>query len=226
MIAVLIKSIESAFHPEFLRIMLKAFLGSFVLFGLLLSLTWYGFTLIKFFDIDWLETLLDSISWAGIVIVSWALFPGTVIIVMGFFIEDIVRGVEKLHYPSLDDNFIKPQGSSVWSGCKFGLLTLMINLAALPIILIFLFLPPINIFVLAALNGYLLGREYFDLVACRRLRKDRVKNLWKCNRIQLIFSGVVITILYSIPVINFLMPALGVAYMVQTFYRNWQKEND
>jgi uncharacterized protein involved in cysteine biosynthesis len=102
----------------------------------------------------------------------------------------------------------------------------MINLAALPIILIFLFLPPINIFVFTALNGYLLGREYFELVASRRLQKDRVKKLWKCNRIQLIFSGVVITILYSIPVINFLMPAIGVAYMVHTFYRIWQKEND
>lgn len=226
MVAVLIKSIESAFYPEFLRIILKAFLGSLVLFVLLLSLTWYGLTLIKFFDLDWLETLLDSISWAGIVIVSWALFPGTVIIVMGFFIEDIVREVEKLHYPNLDDNFIKPRGSSLWSGCKFGLLTLMINLAALPIILIFLFLPPINIFVFTALNGYLLGREYFELVASRRLQKDRVKKLWKCNRIQLIFSGVVITILYSIPVINFLMPAIGVAYMVHTFYRIWRKESD
>ena len=115
MVAVLIKSIESAFHREFLRIILKAFLGSLVLFVLLLSLTWYGLTLIKFFDLDWLETLLDSISWAGIVIVSWALFPGTVIIVMGFFIEDIVREVEKLHYPNLDDNFIKPRGSSFWN---------------------------------------------------------------------------------------------------------------
>lgn len=226
MVALLIKSIESAFHPEFLRITLKAFLGSLVLFGLLLSLTWYGLTLIKFFDVDWLEILLDSISWAGIVIVSWFLFPGTVIIVMGFFIEDLVGEVEKLHYPDLDENVMKPQGGFLWSSCKFGLLTLMINLAALPIILIFLFLPPINIFVFTALNGYLLGREYFELVACRRLRKDRIKNLWKCNRIQLIFSGVVITILYSIPVINFFMPAIGVAYMVHTFYRIWQKEND
>lgn len=226
MIAALIKSIESASHPEFLRIILKAFLGSLVLFGLLLSLTWYGLTLIKFFDVDWLEILLDSISWAGIVIVSWFLFPGTVIIVMGFFIEDLVGEVEKLHYPDLDENVMKPQGGFLWSSCKFGLLTLMINLAALPIILIFLFLPPINIFVFTALNGYLLGREYFELVACRRLRKDRIRNLWRRNRIQLIFSGMVITFLYSIPVINFLMPAIGVAYMVHTFNRIWQKEND
>lgn len=226
MIPALIKSIQSAFQPEILRIILKAFLGSLVLFGLLLSLTWYGFTLIKFFDVKWLEALLESVSWAGIVIVSWFLFPGTVIIVMGFFIEDLIREVERLSYPYLDDNSIKPQGGFLWSGVKFGLLTLMINLAALPIILIFFFLPPINIFVFTALNGYLLGREYFELIACRRIPKDRLRNLWKRNRIQLIFSGMVITFLYSIPVINFLMPAIGVAFMVHTFYRIWQKEND
>ena len=226
MIAALIKSIEGAYQPEILRIIFKAFLGSLVLFSLLLSLTWYGLTLIKFFDVDWLETLLDSISWAGIVIVSWFLFPGTVIIVMGFFIEDLVREVEKSYYPNLEDNSKHPQGSFLWSGFKFGLFTLMVNLAALPIILIFLFLPPINIFVFTALNGYLLGREYFELIAGRRLRKDRIGDLWRRNRIQLIFSGIVITFLYSIPVINFFMPAIGAAFMVHTFYRIWQKEND
>jgi len=224
MIAALIKSIQSAFHPEFFRIIFKAFLGSLVLFGLLLTLTWYGLTLIKLFDIAWLETLLDSISWVVIVIVSWFLFPGTVIMVMGFFIEDLVMEVEKKYYPDLDENSIKPQNSFIWSGFKFGLLTLLINLAALPILLIFFFLPPLNIFVFTAVNGYLLGREYFELVACRRLRMEHIRNLWKRNRIQLIFSGMVIAFLYSIPVINFLMPAVGVTFMVHNFHRIRQKE--
>ena len=226
MIAALIKSIQSAFHPEFFRIIFKAFLGSLVLFGLLLTLTWYGLTLIKLFDIAWLETLLDSISWVVIVIVSWFLFPGTVIMVMGFFIEDLIMEVEKKFYPDLDDNSIKTQGDFLWSGFKFGLLTLSINLAALPILLLFSFLPPLNIFVFTALNGYLLGREYFELIACRRLQKDRIRNFWKRNRVQLIFSGMMITFLYSIPVINFLMPAIGVAFMVHTFHRIWQKKHN
>lgn len=224
MIAALIKSIQSAFHPEFFRIIFKAFLGSLVLFGLLLTLTWYGLTLIKLFDIAWLETLLDSISWVVIVIVSWFLFPGTVIMVMGFFIEDLVIEVEKKYYPDLGESSIKPPGSFIWAGFKFGLLTLLINLAALPILLIFLFLPPLNIFVFTAVNGYLLGREYFELVSCRRLRMEHIRNLWKRNRIQLIFSGMVIAFLYSIPVINFLMPAVGVAFMVHNFHRIRQKE--
>jgi len=144
--------------------------------------------------------------------------------VMGFFIEDLVMEVEKTYYPDLDENSIKPQSSFIWSGFKFGLLTLLINLAALPILLIFLFIPPLNIFVFTALNGYLLGREYFELVSCRRLPMEHIRNLWKRNRVQLIFSGMVIAFLYSIPVINFLTPAVGVAFMVHNFHRIRQKE--
>lgn len=224
MIAALIKSIESAFHPEFFRLILRAFLGSLVLFGSLIALTWYSLSLINFIDVIWLETLLDSITWTGIVILSWVLFPGTVIMVMGFFVEDLSREVEKKYYPDFHNNPIKPQVNSKLSGFKFGFLTLIMNLAALPMILIFLFFPPINIFVFTVLNGYLLGREYFELVACRRLQEEHIKKMWKCNRGQLIFSGMVITFLYSIPVINFLMPAIGVAYMVHIFYGLWQKE--
>src|SRR5260370_37273313 len=45
-------------------------------------------------------------------------------------------------------------------------LTLLLNLLALPLYLIF---PGINLFLFLVLNGYLLGRGYFEVIALRRL---------------------------------------------------------
>ena len=45
-------------------------------------------------------------------------------------------------------------------------LTILLNLLALPV---YLLAPGINVFVFLGLNGYLLGRAYFEVVALRRL---------------------------------------------------------
>jgi CysZ protein len=54
---------------------------------------------------------------------------------------------------------------------RLTVLTLLLNLLALPV---YLLLPGINLFLFLALNGYLLGREYFEVVAqTARCRGDQ-----------------------------------------------------
>ncbi|MEL0215761.1 MAG: EI24 domain-containing protein, partial [Burkholderiaceae bacterium] len=65
--------------------------------------------------------------------------------------------------------------------------------------------------------GYLLGREYFELVALRHIRLKDISSVRQSNSWQLFLFGSVTTFLFTIPIINFLAPILGVAGMTHFF---------
>ena len=83
--------------------------------------------------------------------------------------------------------------------------------------LLLLFVPPLNLFVFYGLNGYLLGREYFELVAVRRFDVTVVGRLRRRYRGKVFMAGVVIAFLLSLPLINIVMPVVATAFMVHVF---------
>jgi uncharacterized protein involved in cysteine biosynthesis len=68
-----------------------------------------------------------------------------------------------------------------------------------------------------ALNGYLLGREYFELVAGRRLPWSKVVGLRRRVRGRLWLAGVAIALLLTVPVFNLVAPVVAIAFMVHLF---------
>ena len=97
-------------------------------------------------------------------------------------------------------------------------MAIAVNLLALPIYLLLLFLPPFNLLVFYMVNGYLLGREYFELVAVRRLEAAEAGRLRRQARGRVLLSGVVIAILLTIPLVNIVMPVVAAAFMVHVFH--------
>ena len=68
------------------------------------------------------------------------------------------------------------------------------------------------------MNGYLLGREYFELVAVRRLAPRKQGVLRRQARGRVLLSGVVIAILLTIPLVNIVVPVVAAAFMVHVFH--------
>jgi uncharacterized protein involved in cysteine biosynthesis len=85
------------------------------------------------------------------------------------------------------------------------------------VILVFLPFAPIFPFVFYGVNGYLLGREYFELVAMRRAPSAEASALRRRHRLQAFATGLVIAALLTVPFINLLAPLLGTAAMVHVF---------
>ena len=117
----------------------------------------------------WFE---NALNWmAGFVIgfsllvVSTILFPGVSTIIVGFFLEDVVIAVEAKHYPNKPPARAQPVSEVVASTAKFALAVVGLNLVCLPIYLILMFVPPLNLVLYYLLNGYLISREYFELVS-------------------------------------------------------------
>ena len=89
-----------------------------------------------------------------------------------------------------------------------------LNLLALPLLAVLVFIPPLNLVVFYGLNGYLLGREYYELVALRRMDLRQAGALRHRYAVPIFLAGVLITFFSTVPFLNLLTPVLATAFMV------------
>mgnify|MGYP007061007021 CR=1 FL=1 len=69
------------------------------------------------------------------------------------------------------------------------------------------------------LNGFLLGREYFMLVAMRRLGRPGAVQLRRRHPVAIWVAGTLMAAPLSVPVVNLLVPVLGAATFTHLFHR-------
>jgi CysZ protein len=163
----------------------------------------------------WLDTLLQVLGAFGTAVVAWFLFPSIVVAVSSVFLERVVDATEEHHHPHLPPPLPVPLARSVASGLKLFGAGVLLNLLALPAY----FVPLLNLPVWLALNGYLVGREYAEMVAARRLPADRAAVIWRDNRTVFWIAGAVVAVLLAVPVLNLVAPIVGAAFVTLRFQR-------
>jgi CysZ protein len=224
----LFTAIAQLTDPRLRRVVWIGVLGSLSIFLVMWIGLWFltgalDWTQIPY--IGWLfDWMGDAAAWLGgivfltsIVAVSFLLFPAIVTIIVGFFLEEVVGAVEDKHYPGLPPARVQPTAEVLGVTVRFALLVIGINLLALPFYLLLMFLPPMNIVLYYLLNGYLVGREYYELVALRRLEPGPAKSLRKAHKGRMLFAGVLLVFFMTIPIINFVTPVVAAAFMVHVF---------
>src|SRR5690606_17353524 len=97
------------------------------------------------------------------------LFPMTFVLVAGFFQEWVADAVEARHYAQAGPADGAPLAVSVFAAVRFFLLSAAVNLVALPVYLALLWLAGSGALLMLAVNGMLIGREYYEIVAMRRM---------------------------------------------------------
>jgi CysZ protein len=203
--------------PKIQAIVWKSLLGALVIFALLgLGLWFVAGWLVSGLShwIDWLAhfgTLILTVA------LSWFLFPVAVTAVVGFFLEAVAGAVEARYYPGRPAARQQPFLTMIWSGLRFACIALLLNLALLPAYLLLLLFPPLYLLVFYSVNGYLLGREYFELVAYRRLEERDADELRRACRGRVTLAGVVMTFMLTIPVFNLVAPIAATAFAVHLF---------
>jgi uncharacterized protein involved in cysteine biosynthesis len=229
MIQGLLKAIHQLSDPQLRAIVWRALLLSVVTFLALWGVSWWlldwaGGGLVADLGTEgfWgglIEALVELGGLAAVLIASFLLFPAVIGMMQGFFLEDAAKVVEGRHYPELPEAHEQPVLEGVRDAVSLAATTILLNVLILPVYLILSLVPPLNVIVFYALNGYLLGREYFEVVAVRRLTPDRVRALRRRHRGRLSAAGVVITLMLTIPLVNLLAPVVATAYMVHVFER-------
>ncbi len=178
----------------------------------------FGFDFIPFL---WLKGLLVWV--AGIVVgvlgvfaffaIFWLLFVIIVQLVDGFSLEQIISAIEARHNTDLPLAIVKSAPGMIINALQYFAMLVLLNLLAMPFYLIPLF----GILVFYMVNGYLIGREYFELVALRRIDARSAKILRKTHRGQVFGAGLIATVLFSLPILNLLAPVVAAAAMVHIF---------
>jgi len=214
MLAALIRAIEELFTPPLRRVValsLALAVASFAALWIGIAILVHNTTLFGWWPLDWLIDLFGALA---ILLLSWLLFPAVVTIVAGFFLDRVAAAVEARDYPGLDPPRGAPLSAIIAATFRLMLLTVLLNLLALPL---YLLLPGINFFVFLGLNGYLFGRTYFEVVALRRLDRGTAKAVRQRFAGRVFIGGLVITGLFSLPLVNLVAPVIATAFMVHVF---------
>lgn len=214
------------FKPLILSLLAAALLLGVLIAGALWALTSYevgaggifGFSLLD----SAVEWLIDSAAVALSVLIALMLFPAAAVGLQSLFLDAIADGVEAKHYPNLPPGRRQRVGEIVATALRLTLVMLGLNLILLFVWLILLLiatpLAPIPFYLV---NGYLLGREYFELVALRRMEPEAATVLRKRKLGWNMADGVVLTFLFTIPILNLAGPIIAAAYMTHRFHRVW-----
>ncbi len=210
MLAALLKSLAQLNDPVIRKILGKTIALAVVLFVVLFIAIGFLLGETQFFAIGWLETATQILGGLATLAISWLLFPAIAVLILGFYLEDVAAAVEARHYPGLGPPRVQPLREAMIIAVKFGLIAVALNILILPLYLI----PVVNVVAYYGLNGYLLGREYFELVALRRLEEKAAGDLRRIFSGRVVFSGAVIAFLSTLPVINLVAPVIGTLMMV------------
>jgi CysZ protein len=207
------RAVEDALRREQRRAIVASLLlalGALVV--LWLGATW-GLESARVAGIGWLDRVIAALGSLATLALCWMIFPAVTTLTLGFFLDGVVSRAERRHYPELGAARSIGIGAALASALRILLLAIVLNVIALPLYLI----PAINLFVYYALNGYLIGREYFELVALRRLDGATARAMWRWHRGRLVLAGMGIVFLLSLPVVNLVAPVVAAAFMLHLF---------
>lgn len=232
MINDLSKAIAQLRDPKLLKILLISLALAALVMGLLIFGVGYfigawssdtgTFIGISFLDMA-IKWLVDTAGFAVATIVALMLFPAAAIGLQSLFLDSVAEAVETKHYPHLPQARKQRMTEIVGTALKLMAVVLGLNILLLFVWIILLIiatpLAPVPYYLV---NGYLLGREYFELIALRRMDPLQAAVLRKQKLGGNLLDGIVLTLLFTIPFVNLVGPLIAAAYMTHRFHRVWK----
>lgn len=219
-----LKALGQLHDRRFLRVVALGVLLSLALlagvYGVVAGLI--GWFVPATFTLPW----LGEITWVG-ELLSWGsllLMLGLSVFLMvpvasaftGIFLDDVAGAVEARHYPGLPPARPQPWGEAMTDSLRFLGVILAANLLAL---VLYLLSGPFAPLVFWTVNGYLLGREYFQMAAMRRIGREGAAALRRRHRGQIFAAGLLMAAPLSLPLVNLVVPVLGAATFTHLFHR-------
>jgi len=219
-----LKSIAQFDDPKFRRVLWRGL-------GLTIALLIAACLLVNFginqlLSSAWAANLIGDQSWLGaliniggvlftIALSIWLMVPVTSAII-ALFLDEVAQAVEARHYPHLPKQTATKLQDQILVGIRFLGILLLANVGALILSMIVPLLAP---FVFWATNGYLMGREYFQMAAMRRMPRAQAQELYQRHQGSIWTAGILMAIPMSIPLVGLFIPILGAATFTHQFER-------
>lgn len=214
-------AIADLFAPDMRRLLWKVLaITLLVLIALWLalhaSLVAFAMPLVE----DVFPDVPDWVGWAAVVFAAMAGFgiafglayllaPVTALIA-GLFLDDVAAVVEQRDYPADAAGKAMPLGPAIVSSIKFLGVLIVGNLIALVLLLV----PGVNLVAFFLVNGYLLGREFFEFAAMRFRSPSDAREFRRKHASTVFLAGLLIAVVLAIPLVNLVTPLFAAALMV------------
>ncbi|MCG3267823.1 EI24 domain-containing protein [Yoonia sp. I 8.24] len=173
-------------------------------------------------EITWFGDLLGWGSLVLMIVLSVFLMVPVASVITSLFLDEVADAVEAKHFPDLPPT--PPVG--LFEGLRdtvnfFGILVAA-NVCAF---VLYAFLPFAAVFIFYGMNGYLLGREYFQLAAMRREGRKRAKEMAKRHQGTIWAAGCLMALPLTIPLLNLIIPILGAATFTHLYHALCHRED-
>ncbi|KXF78891.1 cysteine biosynthesis protein CysZ [Paramesorhizobium deserti] len=158
----------------------------------------------------WLGTVAAIFASLGLALGLALLIAPVTAVIAGLFLDDAAEVIEREDYPADPSGKALPIMRSLILSLKFLGVVILGNIIALFLLLV----PGINLIAFFVVNGYLLGREYFEFAAMRFRPEEDAKLLRSKHAVTVFLAGLVIAAFLAIPIVNLLTPLFAAAMMV------------
>ena len=219
-----LKSVAQFDDPKFRRVLSRGMGLTIVL--LIAACLLVNFGINQLLSSAWAANMIGDQSWLGalinvggvlftIALSIWLMVPVTSAII-ALFLDEVAQAVEARHYPHLPKQTATKLQDQILVGIRFLGILLLANIGALVLSMIVPLLAP---FVFWATNGYLMGREYFQMAAMRRMPRAQAQELFQRHQGSIWTAGILMAIPMSIPLVGLFIPILGAATFTHQFER-------
>ena len=219
-----LKSVAQFDDPKFRRVLWRGLGLTIVL--LIAACLLVNFGINQLLSSAWAANMIGDQSWLGaliniggvlftIALSIWLMVPVTSAII-ALFLDEVAQAVEARHYPHLPKQTATKLQDQILVGIRFLGILLLANVGALILSMIVPLLAP---FVFWATNGYLMGREYFQMAAMRRMPRAQAQELFQRHQGSIWTAGILMAIPMSIPLVGLFIPILGAATFTHQFER-------
>ncbi|MCB6178939.1 EI24 domain-containing protein [Rhodobacter sp. Har01] len=218
------RALGQTFDPRFRRVLLVGIALAFALLVAVYSVFLLGIATLTPEAIDLpvigrVEGLHTLLGWTSLFLMlglSVFLMVPAAAAFAGLFLEDVVKAVEDRHYPFLPPARPLALGESIKASANLIGLIVVVNILA---VFLYPLAGPAAPLVFWAVNGFLLGREYFTMVALRRMAPAEAKALRRANALRLWAAGTLMAVPLSVPLVNLMVPVIGTATFTHIFHR-------
>jgi CysZ protein len=212
MISAFFKALGDLLSAEFRSVLLKAIGLTLALFIALLVAVEIILSVLTLVPWPWANTVLAIGTGLALAVAFFFLMAPVTAIFAGLFLDDIALRVEARHYPQDARGTPLAMARSLVIALQFAAVVLAVNLAILPLVF-----TGIGAAVLIAANAYLIGREYFEMVAMRHMPVEEARWLRKQNTQAIFLAAVVPAVLSLVPLLNLAVPLFATSYFVHIF---------
>jgi len=165
----------------------------------------------------WVNRLIELLTPLLFVVAAFLLGAPVAALFASLFLDRVASTIEARAYPGQARAVGMSATVAFRSGLRLAGLALIANLGLL--LLDVELVPPLPEIMTIVINGWLLGREYFELAALRHMSRVAAGELRRRHGGSVFVGGTMISLLSSVPLVNLLVPLFGAAFMVHLYKR-------